>query len=140
MKGAWVMHTLRSVIDNDKIWFEILYEFMTEHAKGFANTDDFFKKVYEKTGEDYWYFAEQYFYSPFQPELEYYQTENSFNYRWNNVNDNFMMPLDLLVNGSIKRVNPKNEFQSFKIEKFSQIEVMDWRFYVLPKKLVHMKV
>ena len=135
MKGAWVMHTLRSVIDNDKIWFEILYEFMTEHAKGFANTDDFFKKVYEKTGEDYWYFAEQYFYSPFQPELEYYQTENSFNYRWNNVNDNFMMPLDLLVNGSIKRVNPKNEFQSFKIEKYSQIEVMDWRFYVLPKKV-----
>ena len=63
------------------------------------------------------------------------KTENSFNYRWNNVNDNFIMPLDLLVNGSIKRVNPKNEFQSFKIEKFSQIEVMDWRFYVLPKKV-----
>ncbi len=135
MKGAWVMHTLRSVINNDKIWFEILYEFMTENAKGFANTDDFFKKVYEKTGKDYWYFAEQYFYSPFQPELEYYQTENSFNYRWNNVNDNFIMPLDLLVNGSIKRVNPKNEFQSFKIEKYSQIEVMDWKFYVLPKKV-----
>ena len=31
-----------------------------------------------KTGKDYWYFAEQYFYSPNQPELEYYQTENKF--------------------------------------------------------------
>ena len=48
MKGAWVMHTLRSVINNDKIWFEILKEFMTENAKGFANTNDFFKKVMKK--------------------------------------------------------------------------------------------
>ena len=47
MKGAWVMHTLRSVINNDKIWFEILKEFMVENAKGFANTRDFFDKVEE---------------------------------------------------------------------------------------------
>ena len=58
--------------------FEILKEFMIENAKGFANTRDFFNKVNEKTGEDYWYFAEQYFYSPNQPELEYYQTNSQF--------------------------------------------------------------
>ena len=32
MKGM-VMHTLRSVINNDKIWFEILKEFMVEMPK-----------------------------------------------------------------------------------------------------------
>ena len=53
MKGAWVMHTLRSVINNDKIWFEILKDFMVENAKGFANTRDFFNKVEEKAGIDY---------------------------------------------------------------------------------------
>ena len=135
MKGAWVMHTLRSVIKNDKIWFEILKEFMTENAKGFANTNDFFKKVYNKTGEDYWYFAQQYFYSPNQPELEYYQTNKEFYYRWNNVNDNFIMPLDLLVNGKELRVLPTKEYKSFKITKHSQIEVMDWKFYVEPKEI-----
>ena len=135
MKGAWVMHTLRSVIKNDEIWFEILKEFMTENAKGFANTNDFFKKVYNKTGEDYWYFAQQYFYSPNQPELEYYQTDDKFYYRWNNVNDNFTMPLDLLVNGKELRVLPTKEYKSFKINKHSQIEVMDWKFYVRPKEI-----
>ena len=135
MKGAWVMHTLRSVIKNDEIWFEILKEFMTENAKGFANTNDFFKKVYNKTGEDYWYFAQQYFYSPNQPELEYYQTDDEFYYRWNNVNDNFTMPLDLLVNGKELRVLPAKEYKSFKINKHSQIEVMDWKFYVRPKEI-----
>jgi len=132
MKGAWVMHTLRSVINNDQVWFEILYEFMTEHAKGFADTNDFFDKVLEKTGIDHWYFAQQYFYSPNQPELEYYQTSDNFYYRWNNVNENFLMPLDLLVNGKESRVFPTKEYQSFEISKHSQIEVMDWKFYVKP--------
>ncbi len=130
MKGAWVMHTLRSAIKNDEIWFKILKEFMTENAKGFADTKDFFSKVKEKTGEDYWYFAEQYFYSPNQPELEYYQTNSKFFYKWKNVNDNFIMPLDLLVNGQELRIYPSKNYQSFEISKHSQIEVMDWKFYV----------
>ena len=134
MKGAWVMHTLRSVINNDEIWFKILKEFMVENAKGFADTKDFFNKVNEKTGQDFWYFAEQYFYSPNQPELEYYQTNNEFYFRWNNINENFVMPIGILVNGVEERVTPSKDYQSFKIEKHSQIEIMDWKFYVLPKK------
>ncbi len=132
MKGAWVMHTLRSVINDDNIWFNILKEFMTDNAKSFADTEDFFNKVKEKSGIDYWYFAQQYFYSPNQPKLEFYQTENKYFYRWANVNDNFIMPIDFLVNGKKKRVIPTKKFQSFSITKHSQIEVMDWKFYVEP--------
>ena len=135
MKGAWVMHTLRSVINNDKIWFEILKEFMIDNAKSFADTEDFFDKVREKTGTDYSYFSEQYFYTPNQPEFEYYQTDSNFYYKWSNVNDNFIMPIDLLINGKVKRVLPNQEFQSFDIRKHASIEVMDWRFYVLPKNV-----
>ena len=130
MKGAWVMHTLRSVINDDKIWFKILEEFMIENAKSFVNTKDFFDKVNDKTGVDYWYFAEQYFYSALQPELEYYQTETEFFYRWKNVNNNFIMPIDLLVNNKELRVNPTQDFNSLKIKKHTQVEVMDWKFYV----------
>ena len=139
MKGAWVMHTLRSVIDNDKIWFEILYEFMTENSKNFANTNDFFKKVNEKTGGDFWYFAEQYFYSPEQPKLEYYQTDNKFYYRWNDVQENFTMPLDLLLNGKELRVFPSKEYQFLEISKHAQVEIMDWKFYVKPTKVSNEK-
>jgi aminopeptidase N len=130
MKGAWVMHTLRSAINDDPTWFAILKEFMVENAKSHVSTEDFFDKVKEKTGVDYSYFAEQYFYTPNQPELEYYQTDASFYFRWNNINDNFIMPMGLLVNGIEKRVQPTQEFQSFEIKKHSTIEVMDWKFYV----------
>ena len=133
MKGAWVMHTLRSVIKDDDMWFQILKEFMVENAKGFADTNDFFEKVNDITGEDYWYFAEQFFYTPNQPELEYYQTDSKFYFRWNNVNNNFKMPMDLLVNGAEKRVFPRTDFQSFDIKQHSQIEIMDWKFYIYPK-------
>ena len=132
MKGAWVMHTLRNVIANDELWFKILKEFMVENAKGFANTRDFFDKVNNITGTDLWYFAEQYFYSPHQPELEFYQNDNKFFYRWSNINDNFQMPLDLLVNGKEIRVYPTKEYQELNINKHALVEVMDWDFYVLP--------
>ena len=62
------MHTLRSVINNDEIWFKILKEFMVEMPKD-LQIQGLFNKVEEKTGEDFWYFAEQYFYSPNQPVL-----------------------------------------------------------------------
>lgn len=136
MKGAWVMHTLRSAINNDTIWFEILKEFMVENAKGLVDTKDFFNKVNQKTGEDYWYFAEQYFYTANQPHLEYYQTDSKLYYRWSNTNDNFIMPLSFLINGKEVRTNPTQEFQSIDIQKHSQIEVMDWKYYVLPKKII----
>ena len=132
MKGAWVMHTLRSAINDDPVWFEILKEFMIENAKSHVSTKDFFDKVKDKTGSDYSYFSEQYFYTPNQPELEYYQTDSRFYFRWNNVNDDFIMPMGLLVNGIEKRVLPNQEFQSFDIKKHTAIEVMDWKFYVKP--------
>ena len=45
------------------------------------------------------------------------------------------MPIELLINGEVKRVLPSKEFQSLKVSKHSQIEVMDWKFYVLPNEV-----
>ena len=42
------------------------------------------------------------------------------------------MPLDLLVNGKELRVLPSKEYKSFEISKHTQVEVMDWKFYVKP--------
>ena len=46
------------------------------------------------------------------------------------------MPIDFLVNGKVKRLSPSSKvYQSFEINKHSQVEIMDWKFYVLPKKI-----
>ena len=69
---------LRSVINNDKIWFEILKEFMVENAKVLRIPEIFLTKSIKKLAKIYWYFAQQYFYTPYQPKLEYYQTDSEF--------------------------------------------------------------
>ena len=51
------------------------------------------------------------------------------------MNENFTMPIDLLVNGKEVRVFPTKEFQSFDSTKHAQIEVMDWKFYVKSKEV-----
>ncbi len=124
-------------ISNSNIFESNILEGMQDMGAGglLCASLELIQRGREKTGKNYWYFAEQYFYSPNQPVLEYFQNENSFNYRWNNVNTNFKMPIDLLVNGKIKRIIPSNNFQSFKISKHSQIEVMDWKFYVKPLQI-----
>ena len=65
---------------------------------------------------------------------KFYQTKNEFFYKWTNVNNNFIMPIDLLVNGKKMRVKPTKDFQSFEISRHSQVEVMDWKFYVKPSE------
>ena len=41
-----------------------------------------------------------------------------------------------LVNGEEKRFTPTNDFRSFKVSKHAQIEVMDWKVYVKPLKMM----
>ena len=42
------------------------------------------------------------------------------------------MPLGFLINGKEQRFTPTKKYSSFEITKHSQIEVMDWKFYVKP--------
>ncbi len=50
------------------------------------------------------------------------------------------MPLDLLVNGKELRVFPTKEYKSFKITKHSQIEIMDWKFYMCKLKKINLTI
>ena len=98
-----------------KIWFEILKEFMIENAKGFANTNDFFNKgVMKKLGLIIGILPNNIFIHQISHSLNIIKLTIDFYFKWNNVNDNFIMPLDLLVNGNEIRVYPTNIFNLLK--------------------------
>jgi aminopeptidase N len=40
-KGAWMLHTLRSVINNDPRWFNIIYGFQEKYKYGIVTSKDF---------------------------------------------------------------------------------------------------
>ena len=127
-KGAWVMHTLRHVINDDLIWWETLKAFAVENAKSNVNTQDFISHVESEIKINLKYFFDQYFYDHRVPILEYYQEKENLYYKWTDTVNNFSMPIDVEVNGAEKRIYPTKELQVETIKEFSVIHFRDWEF------------
>ena len=53
MKGAATLHALRSQMQNDKLFFEILSTFYSENIGKIVTTEQFISLVNQKTGKDY---------------------------------------------------------------------------------------
>ena len=132
-KGAWIMHTLRHVIDNDETWFNILKSFAVDNAKGHVSTEDFLNYVIHNTGNNYQIIFYQYFYTHKPPTLEYYQDGTQFFYRWDAVSG-FNMPIDINVNGLERRIVPTKDIQEIEISEFSVVHIRDWEFLMFLKE------
>ena len=133
VKGAWIMHTLRHVIDNDELWFDILKSFAVKNAKSHVSTEDFLNHVIYKTRYNFQLIFYQYFYTHKPPVFEYYQDGNKFFYRWDAVSG-FDMPIDINLNGVELRINPKKDINHIDISEFSVIHIRDWEFLMILKE------
>ena len=133
VKGAWIMHTLRHVIDDDELWFDILKSFAIKNAKGHVSTEDFLNHVIYKTRYNFQLIFYQYFYTHKPPVFEYYQDGNKFFYRWDAVSG-FDMPIDINLNGVELRINPKKDINHIDISEFSVIHIRDWEFLMILKE------
>jgi aminopeptidase N len=136
-KGAWAMHTLRHVVNNDNLWWDTIKTFATENAKSNVNTKDFISHVENKTKMPLSYFFDQYFFDKRIPTLQYFQVGNQFHYRWADTVSDFAMPINIEINGQEKRIIPKIEKQTLTISEHSVVHVKDWQF-LLNKKRVQM--
>src|SRR5207253_543599 len=94
-KGAWVLHTLRTQINNDTIFFDILKSYQKKYKMKTVSSQDFINMVNEKAGEDYAWFFNQYLYKREVPFLEYYWDKTNFYYRWKYVDSTFKMEADI---------------------------------------------
>ena len=133
VKGAWIMHTLRHVIDDDELWFDILKSFAVKNAKSHVSTEDFLNHVIYKTRYNFQLIFYQYFYTHKPPVFEYYQDGNKFFYRWDAVSG-FDMPIDINLNGVELRINPKKDINHIEISEFSVIHIRDWEFLMILKE------
>ena len=129
-KGAWVLHTLRSVINNDDIFFKWIKESQKKFRHSIICSDEFIGFINKETNIDLDYFFQQYLYDRKPPVFDYYQDDSTFHYKWSGVHDKFIMPMDILVNKKRNRIYPTFQFQTMEIEKHSLIEVLDKEFYI----------
>lgn len=129
-KGAWIMHTLRHVINNDDLWWKILKSFAVDNARSHVRTSDFQRHVETWTDKDFTYFFNQYFFYHKPPKLEYTHAGNKLFYRWSNVIGDFQMPIDIDINGIENRIFPTTEIQTIETTEFPVIIFRDWEFLV----------
>lgn len=123
VKGALTLHSLRSTIDNDQIFFDILKTFHIENQRKIVTSNDFIELVNRKTGEDYNWFFKQFLHNR-KPAKYIYSLVYNFEkktivlyHKWVNVNSDFKMPIDIYVGNKLTRVYPTAETQEIDLPK-----------------------
>jgi aminopeptidase N len=131
-KGALMLHTLRTIINNDQLWWEIIKSFYKQNRLKSVITSDFVKLVNQMTGKNYDLFFEQYLKTKSIPTLVISRKKISKNkvslyFKWESELSNFDMPVIIKTNNKEEIIYPKcKKFRKFssKIDKVSDIEFM----------------
>jgi len=139
-KGSVMLHTLRTIVNDDVLWFDILKGINTEFKYSTINGEDIRNYIMFRTGYDLESFFIQYLQNTDLPEFQYKLVKEgrhvSLLYRWEAI-DSFDMPL--LVNNSIMDIwiHPSSEWQEINLGKIDTKEftIKDELFLIDVKKI-----
>lgn len=122
-KGAWVLHTLRTVMHDDTLFFDILKTFRMENHGKQILTETFIELVNKKTGKDYNWFFKQYLYKREAPFLEFCWHSNNLYFKWQNTEEDFIMPVELEVRDKILVIYPTRSVQMIKLTNYETFKM-----------------
>jgi len=111
-KGANILHTLRTWVNDDKKWRNILTGLNTEFRHQTVTSKQVENYIAKQTGLDLKAFWEQYLRTTKVPKLVYKTNGNSLEYKYENSVAGFTMPLLIFVNGEAKEVTPTTVWQT----------------------------
>lgn len=118
-KGTWMLHSLRSVIGNDELWFGWLKSFGVKFGlKPIASEDVIaYSSAYFK--QDLSPFFDQFLLQTDWPLLEYKIEKKDgkayLAFRWNCKADGFEYPVEVFIDGKSKRIHPKKTWERIEI-------------------------
>lgn len=139
-KGTWMLHTLRNVVNDDKIWFETLKGLTTKFKITNVSTQQIIDYFNEKTGKNLTPYFDMYLKTKHLPTLQYQLIPNNdtveLRYRYKDANDS--MPIKAGFGLQMYEViMPNNEW---KIKIFQKVEGRELKiatelFYVKVEKI-----
>jgi aminopeptidase N len=110
-KGAMILHTIRNIVNDSTLFFEILQTFYSEYAvASHVTTENFIEVIERKTGSDWHDFFEVYLHRREVPILHWYYSPAGIEEtsgppggksgpviaaKWTGVPEGFSMPVDL---------------------------------------------
>lgn len=132
-KGSLLLHTLRSVINDDEKWWAMLLEYSNTYKHKIIDTQTVIDFFNAKSGKNLTSIFNQYLRYPSIPVLELKLKKDTLYYRWKTDTTNFEMPVELKHKETIFRLNGDNHWQksNLMLKSLSEISLVDQRFYVI---------
>ena len=131
-KGALMLHTIRSIINDDAKWWKLILDYANKFKHqiiGHETVVDFFNK---ESGTNLTPVFNQYLRYKNIPVLELRIQKNKLEYRWRTDEPNFVMPIDVSINNKPIRLNATNDWQKLnqKVKKLKDVSVAINRFFI----------
>ncbi|TVZ28005.1 peptidase M1-like protein [Gillisia sp. Hel_I_86] len=134
-KGANLLNTIRSIYDNDELWWKTLKDYTSTYKHQTIDTktvEDFFNVPIATELQPVF---DQYLRYANIPVLEFKKTGKRIHYRWNTDVSNFRMPVDIFIHEKEIRIAPSNTWIEFskEVEDLDDIQVNEKEFYIETK-------
>lgn len=131
MKGANLLNTIRSIYNDDKLWWKTLKNYTETYKHKIIDTkttEDFFDNA---TKVDLKPVFDQYLRHAALPHLEFKKEGNIVSYRWKADVKDFKMPVDIFIAGKETRLHPSTTWKELKsIKSLDEVKLNDKEFYV----------
>lgn len=132
-KGANMLHIIRTLINNDEKWRQVLRGVNSEFYHKTVTTQQVEKYLIKQSGLDLTKIFDQYLRTVKIPVFEYKIKKGKLSYRWKNIVDGFNMPLNIIVNKKSQQIKPTKNWQEVTINA-NDIKV-DINFYITINKV-----
>jgi aminopeptidase N len=144
-KGAWMIHTFRSVLNNDSLFFRIIKGIQQQLALETVSTRDVIACINKLSGKDYTNFFQQYLYYAHPPIFEYKTKQKGkdtqLTFRWKTDVTPFTIPVEVTsfykyqfgkAEKEFIRIQPTSDWQTITIEDLNanDFDVNTDRFYI----------
>lgn len=117
-KGALFLHTLRSVLDDEKLWRSLLRDFYQTFKYRNLMTEDVVEFFNRRTGRELTPIFNQYLRHAALPvlELKFEEAQGEVAYRWRADEPGFNMPVRVGVRGNWQLIQPTAEWKVLKTQ------------------------
>lgn len=135
-KGANMLNTIRSLVNNDEKWWKILKDFSLNFKHEITNTPEVVDFFNDRTAIDLEPVFDQYLRYTSIPELQLKEMNNKIYYRWNADVKDFNMPVDVFIKGNEQRITPSEAWKQLETKAdLEEIKLNTEEFYVNLKKI-----
>ena len=134
-KGANMLHTIRTLLNDDKKWRNILRGLNKKFYHKTVTTKEIEDFVSKESSINLNTIFNQYLRSKHIPEFTYKIENKQLKYRWTKVVKGFNMPIKVKINGAIKTLVPTSYWKTISLEQNKAEITIDRNYYVTSKQL-----